>query len=160
MKKFLKNIKDLILRHKLLSTICVLAFLVLLIMMYVFFNLFIGGTNKYGDRLKGIENHVVSQKDQEEIVNFLKEKTEVNKATVRIQGKIIYINIEYNRELSLDSAKEIATASLEKIEDDTKKFYDIGYYLTQTKGETEEDKGFVVTGNKNHEKDSISWIKS
>lgn len=156
----MKKIKDLILRHKLLSAICLLALIVIIMMMYVFFNLFVGGSNKYGDRLKGIESHKVEKKEQEEVVSFLKEKNEVNDASIRIQGKIIYIHIEYTRETSLDTAKAIATESLAKISNDEKKFYDIGYYLTQVSDENQEDKGFVVTGNKSNELDSISWIKS
>lgn len=156
----MKKIKDLILRHKLLSAICLLALIVIIMMMYVFFNLFVGGSNKYGDRLKGIESHKVEKKEQEEVVSFLKEKNEVNDASIRIQGKIIYIHIEYTRETSLDTAKAIATESLAKISDDEKKFYDIGYYLTQTSDDNSEDKGFIVTGNKSNELDSISWIKS
>ena len=156
----MKKIKDLILRHKLLSAICLLALIVIIMMMYVFFNLFVGGSNKYGDRLKGIESHKVEKKEQEEVVSFLKEKNEVNDASIRIQGKIIYIHIEYTRETSLDTAKAIATESLAKISNDEKKFYDIGYYLTQVSDENQEDKGFIVTGNKSNELDSISWIKS
>ena len=156
----MKKIKDLILRHKLLSAICLLALIVIIMMMYVFFNLFVGGSNKYGDRLKGIESHKVEKKEQEEVVSFLKEKNEVNDASIRIQGKIIYIHIEYTKETSLDTAKAIATESLAKISNDEKKFYDIGYYLTQTSDENQEDKGFIVTGNKSNELDSISWIKS
>ena len=156
----MKKIKDLVSRHKLLSAICLLALIVIIMMMYVFFNLFVGGSNKYGDRLKGIESHKVEKKEQEEVVSFLKEKNEVNDASIRIQGKIIYIHIEYTRETSLDTAKAIATESLAKISDDEKKFYDIGYYLTQTSDDNSEDKGFIVTGNKSNELDNISWIKS
>ena len=156
----MKKIKDLVSRHKLLSAICLLALIVIIMMMYVFFNLFVGGSNKYGDRLKGIESHKVEKKEQEEVVSFLKEKNEVNDASIRIQGKIIYIHIEYTRETSLDTAKAIATESLAKISNDEKKFYDIGYYLTQVSDENQEDKGFIVTGNKSNELDSISWIKS
>ena len=156
----IKKIKYLVSRHKLLSAICLLALIVIIMMMYVFFNLFVGGSNKYGDRLKGIESHKVEKKEQEEVVSFLKEKNEVNDASIRIQGKIIYIHIEYTRETSLDTAKAIATESLAKISDDEKKFYDIGYYLTQTSDDNSEDKGFIVTGNKSNELDSISWIKS
>lgn len=156
----MKKIKDLVSRHKLLSAICLLALIVIIMMMYVFFNLFVGGSNKYGDRLKGIESHKVEKKEQEEVVSFLKEKNEVNDASIRIQGKIIYIHIEYTRETSLDTAKAIATESLAKISNDEKKFYDIGYYLTQTSDDNSEDKGFIVTGNKSNELDSISWIKS
>ena len=160
MKNFFKNLKNLITRHKILYAIVFLTLVVLVIMMYVFFNLFIGSSNKYGDRLKGIESHVVSKSEQNDLTSYLKEKAEVDEASIRVQGKIIYIHIVYNRDVSLDKAKEIAAESLTKITDANKKYYDIGYYLTQKETENKEDKGFVVTGSKNNEKDGISWIKS
>lgn len=161
MKKFFSDIKDLILRHKLLSAICFLATIIIIIMLYIFFNLFIGGTNKYGDRLNGIEKVEISKQDQTEVANFLEEQSEVSKASVRIQGKIIYINIKFQREVTLDKAKEIANSTLEKFDADEKSFYDIGFYLTQVEPEAEEEnKGFVVTGTKNAQLDQISWIKS
>ncbi len=160
MKKLLTKIKKLIGNHKLLFAICFLAFIIILIMLYIFFNVFIGGTNKYGDRLNGIRKVEISKKEQSEVATFLKEKEEVTDASVRIQGKIIYINIEYTRATNLDRAKEIANEALTKLDDDEKKFYDIGFFLTQTVEEGEENKGFVVTGSKNAKLDNISWIKS
>lgn len=160
MKKFFEGLGNLISRHKLLSAIVFLAMVVIVIMMYVFFNLFIGGSNKYGDRLNGIESHEISTSKQKKIASSIEDNNEVDDASVRIQGKIIYINIVFNRDVTLDKAKEIASASLSEIDDDDKKYYDIGYYLTQVKGEDENDKGFVVTGNKSKEIDNISWIKS
>ena len=160
MKKFFKGIWNLIKRHKLLSAICLLAFTIIIVMMYVFFSLFIGGTDKYGDRLKGIESHTISKNEQKDAANFLKEKEEVTDASVRIQGKIIYIHIQYKREISLDRAKEIAAEVLTKFEDDDKKFYDIGYSLTQDPVEDKNDKGFMITGTKNNDNENISWIKS
>ncbi len=160
MKKFFGGLKDLILRHKLLTAICFLAFIVILIMLYVFFSLFIGGTDKYGDRLKGIESHEISSKEQKEVASFLEEKEEVTDASVRIQGRIIYIHMEFKREVSLDRAKEIATESLTKFEEEDRKFYDFGYSLTQVAVEDPNDKGFVVTGTKNSNLDNITWIKS
>lgn len=160
MKKFLKSIGKLISRHKLLFTICTLAFIIIVIMTYIFFNLFIGGADKYGARLNGIEEHEITKSQKKDVVSFLEEKSEVTSASVRIQGKIIYIHIECNRDTSLDRAKEIATESLTKFEDDDKSFYDIAYSLTQVKVEDEEDIGFVVTGTKSNKLDNISWIKS
>ena len=103
---------------------------------------------------------MVSKSEQNDLTSYLKEKAEVDEASIRVQGKIIYIHIVYNRDVSLDKAKEIAAESLTKITDANKKYYDIGYYLTQKETENKEDKGFVVTGSKNNEKDGISWIKS
>ena len=160
MKKFLKWLKDLIFRHKLLFLICLVAFVIIIVMIYVFFNIFIGGNGKYGDRLKGIETVELSEKTLTKIEKKIEDKEEVTSASVRVQGKIIYIHIELNRKTSLDRAKEIAVTSLEEFSKEEKSFYDFGYSLTQVKEDGNDEKGYVVTGTKNAKLDSISWIKS
>ena len=149
MKKFFKGIKDLILRHKLLTIICILALIVGIILINVFFSMFVGGSGKYGDRLKGIEE-----------VTFLEEKDTVVDASVRVQGKIVYINIIFTRDTSLDRAKAVATETLALFEDEEKEYYDFGYFLTQEEVSDTEDKGFIITGSKNAKLESITWIKS
>ena len=95
-----------------------------------------------------------------EIEDNLEAMDEVVDAGVRVQGKIIYINLEFSRETSLDRAKEIANETLNKFSDEEKSFYDFGYFLTQVPVEENSDKGFVVTGSKNSKLETISWIKS
>lgn len=160
MKKFFKGIKDLILRHKLLTIICFLALIVVIILINVFFNMFVGGTGKYGDRLKGIEEVTISNKDKKEIVDFLEEKDTVEEASVRVQGKIVYINIIFTKDTSLDRAKAVATETLALFEDEEKEYYDFGYFLTQVSAQDSEDTAFIVTGSKNAKLESITWIKS
>lgn len=160
MKKVLENLKQLIARHKLLTGICFLAAVIIIILLYVFFSMFISSNDKYGNRLNGINKVEITKKDQTEIKKFLEEKSEVSSASVRIQGKIIYIHIELNRDVSLEQAKEIANSSLEKLDDDEKNFYDIGFSLTQVKNSDEDPDGFIITGSKNAKLDHISWIKS
>lgn len=160
MKKVLTGIKDLVMRHKLLSIICFLAFMVIIFLMYIFFDLFFIGNNKYGDRLRGINDVKISADTQKDIASELKDVGEVVDASVRIQGKIVYVNITYTRETSLDRAKEIAMSTLDKFDNEEKDFYDIGYFLTQEESKDTEEKGFAVTGSKKAKKDNISWIKS
>lgn len=156
----MKGIWNLIKRHKLLTIILFFAFVIAVIMMYLFFSVFIGGNDKYGERLKGIEKVEITKKDLNNIESILEETSEVTSSSIRIQGKIVYIHIECTRETSLDRAKELAVIALDKFDKDERKFYDFGFYLTQVKTENNEDKGFVVTGSKNAKLDSISWIKS
>lgn len=159
--KFFRSIKDLILRHKLLTIICFLAMIIVVFLVVVFFDMFIGGNNKYGNRLKGIDDVVISSKLKKDVVSFLEEKEEyVDNASVRVQGKIIYINIVFTRKASLDKAKAIATETLAKFDEDEKEYYDFGYFLTQVEVEDKEDKGYVITGSKNAKLESISWIRS
>ena len=157
MKKFLNWLKKLILRHKLLTLICIMAFAIIVFMLYVFFSLFIGGNDKYGDRLRGIDKVRITDKQKNAVVEKLDKKDEVTKSSVRVQGKIIYINIKYKDTVSASRAKEIAVTALEEFSKDEKSFYDIGFYLTTAKND---EKSFKITGNKNSKKDSISWIKS
>lgn len=161
MKKFLKGLLNLILRHKLLTIICFLAFIVIIVLISIFFNMFVSGAGKYGTRLNGIEEVTISTKEKKEVVTFLKEKTDfVTDASVRTQGKIVYINITFTRQTSLDKAKAIATETLALFDEDEKSFYDYGYFLTQEEVENKEDKGYIITGTKNAKLESISWIKS
>lgn len=160
MKKFFKGIWGLIKRHKLLTLIMFLASIVVIIMMYFFFSMFIGDNGKYGNRLDGIEKVKLTEKALTSIETSLEENAEVTDGSVRVQGKIVYIHIEVTRETSLDRAKELAVITLDKFEEDERKFYDFGFSLTQVEQEGNEDIGFVVTGTKNAKRDSISWIRS
>ncbi len=147
--------KNIIARHKLLFLICFLAFAVLVVLFYIFFSLFIGGNDPYGDRLRGINKVKISNKEQSSVTSFLKEKEEVSNASVHIKGKIIYIHIKTKAGVDLGKAKEIANESLSKFSDDEKKFYDFGYFLSEDK-----EDGYVVTGTKNANSDVLVWIKS
>ena len=158
--KFLKGIKDLILRHKLLTLICFLALIVVIILISVFFEMFVGGNGKYGTRLNGIEDVTITSKERKEVVTFLEEKETVSNASVRVQGKIVYINITFTRDASIEKAKAVATETLALFEDSEKEFYDFGYFLTQVEVEDKEDKGYIITGTKNAKLESITWIKS
>ena len=160
MKKFLKGIKDLILRHKILTIICFLAVIGIIALGFIFLNMFVSGSGKYGNRLDGIEKVVIDSKEKREVVSFLEEKDTVKEASVRVQGKIVYINIVFTRDASLDKAKAVATETLALFEDEAKEFYDFGYFLTQVEVEDKEDKGYMVTGTKNAKLESITWIKS
>ena len=150
-----KKIWNLIKRHKLLTIICSLAITLIIIMTVVFFSFFVGGNNEYGNRLKGIEKVELTKKDKTELITSIEENEVVSSASVRTQGKIIYINIKYKAGTKLDKAKEVANSSLKSIDEDQLKFYDVGYFLT-----SEDEESFYVTGTKNAKLEKISWIKS
>ena len=147
--------KNIIARHKLLFLICLLAFIILIVMFYIFFSLFIGGNDPYGNRLKGINSVKISSKEKKEVASFLTEKDEIVDSLVRVQGKVVYVHIKLKEGIGLDRAKEIAQESLGKFSDKEKKFYDFEYFLYE-----EKDDGYVVIGNKNVRSESLVWIKS
>ncbi len=155
MKKLLISLKDLVLRHKILSLICVLAFIVIMIMLYVFFSIFVSGSNIYGSRLSGIEKYKITKAELNKEAATIEKNKEVKAAKVRIQGKIIYFDITFTNDTSKDKAKEIARKTLEDFSKGEKEFYDFEYILTQ-----EDSKGFKITGTSGPKTKGISFIKS
>ncbi len=155
MKKFLVGLKDLLLRHKLLSLICILAFTVVMIMLYVFFSIFVSSSDVYGRRLSGIDKVKISKSELNEIGEKIEKNGEVEKAKVRIQGKIIYFDVSFKKDVSKDKAKEIAKKTLDEFSKDEKEFYDFEYILKQ-----EDSAGFKITGTSGPKTGGISFIKS
>ena len=147
--------KNIIMRHKLLFLICFMATIVMIALIYIFFSLFVGGSDPYGDRLKGISKVTITSKKKSDVSSFLKEKDEVVDASVSLKGKIINVHIKLKDGVSKDRAKEIANESLSKFDDDEKKFYDFGFFAYEEKAD-----GYVLTGTKNSNSPSIVWIKS
>lgn len=157
MNSFLEKIKDLVSRHRILSMICLLALVIIIILMYIFSSIFTSNGNNYGDRLRGIKDVEIAKSKLSSVSDKIKENGEVIKASVRVQGKIVYLDIEFNADTSLDKAKEIANSSLDNFSDKEKKFYDFEYILYQKK---DDNTGFKITGTKGPKTDGISFIKS
>ena len=97
----------------------------------------------------------ITKKDMSEIASSIEENEMVKDASVRLQGKIIYITIKYNEEINKDQAKQVATSTLEKFSAEELEFYDLGYFLT-----SEGENGFNITGSKKAQKENISFIRS
>lgn len=153
--KFLRWLKDLVWRHKILSMICILAFTAIVIMLYVFFSIFVSGNDIYGRRLSGIENVKISKSKLSDEASKIEKNGEVKTAKVRLQGKIVYFDIIFNKDVSKDKAKEIAKKTLDDFSKEEKEFYDFEYILTQ-----ENSDGFKITGTSGPKTGGISFIKS
>ncbi len=140
---------------------CILMFISLLciILIAIAFLMFFAyqtKTDVYGNRLNGIESVEISKTHKDEILSFITEQEIVDKATMNIKGKIIYLNV-YLKESKVDDAQSIAVKVLEKFSEDEKNFYDINYTFALT---TEvEDSPFPIMGYKKSDKTIISWTK-
>ena len=118
LKKFAKE-------NRVLAVIFGLAALFILIFIIMLFSILIGGGNDpYGDnRLDGIEKVEISKKKLTNIESSINDNDQVKESNVRIQGKIIYVTIDYINGVNLDKAKEIANSVLDEFSDDEKDFY-------------------------------------
>ena len=148
-------------RHKGLAIVLGLTLILLIVLFAIFARmLFSTGKSEYGDRL----NNIVEVKDSvlKEVKNSLEELDQVDKANVRIQGKIIYTTINVKKDTSKDKAKEIATKTLEKYDEEIIECYDFEFLIKQEEELDEEgnNKSYTIAGTKHPSKDKISWTRN
>ena len=148
---------NLIKRHKGLALIGGLTLILLVIMFIIFARIiFTSSDSEYGTRLKGLVK--IDKNTTKEIINETEELDEVEKITIRTQGKIIYTTIIFKEGTKLDKAKEIASNTLSKYDEKVINYYDFGYFLKENT-ETEEEQGFRAAGTKHPDIEKISWTK-
>ena len=157
MKDFFKKIKSWVNKNKGFAIIIALGFILFLILLIIFFQMLIGGSSdKYGNRLDGIDKVKISNETFEEVKKEVTDTELVEDVSTRVQGKIVYMTITLKSDTSKDKAKEIASATLDNYSEDELKFYDFSFFL-KWKGEEGDT---VVTGNKHHSLDSITWTNN
>ena len=153
MEKFKKWIK----RNKGLSLVLLLTLILLIFIIVIFMKLLWGNSSdKYGNRLDGIEEVKIDNNTYNEIKSEVMDSGLVEEASVRLQGKIVYTTIILKSDTSVDKAKELATNTLDNYTSDELNFYDFSYFLKWEGEDTDK----VITGNKHHNLDSITWINS
>lgn len=153
MEKILKWMK----RNTGLVIVLLLTLVLLVFITVIFIKLLMSNSSgKYGNRLDGIEEVVISEETHESVKEEVMETEKVTDVTTRLQGKIVYITIVLNSDTSADDAKGIASGTLDNFTEEELGFYDFSYFL---KWESEEA-DTVITGNKHHDLDSITWVNS
>ena len=145
---------------------------ILLVCIYFLRGVFFPGVgNKYGNRLDGINKISFTEKDQKSITDAISADEIVSSAKIAIHGKIVNVIFNVNKDVSVDDARAVANASLEKFSKEVKDFYGIQYMITNNEevGEevqitnddgsttTEVKKKFPIMGYKNSIKDNIVW---
>ena len=157
MKDFFKKIKSWANKNKGFAIIIALGFILFLILLIIFFQMLIGGSSdKYGNRLDGINKVKISNETFEVVKKEVTDTELAEEVSTRLQGKIVYMTITLKSDTSKDKAKEIASATLDNYSEDELKFYDFSFFL-RWKGEEGDT---VVTGNKHHSLDSITWTNN
>lgn len=150
MKKMLKENKPILLMVCIVLFCTVLS--IILLLKYFYFG---NGGTKYGDRLEGIENVLITDNRISEVETSAKENQSVVEVKTTITGKIIYIRLKFDNNISLVEAKTIAVKLLEKFSDEEKKFYDFQFTLVQDA--TDNSSGFKIMGAKNVNGSNLVW---
>ena len=132
----------------LLVCFCVIGFL-----FYKFF--YAGaGSNKYGDRLNGIEDYPLPKTLKEDIKGLYTEDDSIGNVNVNVEGRIIYIDITFTKPLGKGDATSKAEQSLEKIGAENLTFYEVHFVLTY---DGEEENVFPIFGMKNANNLKVVW---
>ena len=125
---------------------------------FLFYKYFYSGisTSKYGDtRLEGIENYPLSSTLSDDISSVFASEKSVGKTVVTVEGRIIYITVDFVKSIKVDNAKSIAIKALDKIGEENLKYYEVQFILTYS-GE-DENSNFPVFGSKNANSLKVVW---
>ena len=140
-----------------LTIVLGLTFVLLIILTAIFINLLAGGSsNKYGNRLEGIEEVKIAGDVFDGVETELVDSGLVEEASVRLQGKIVYTTIVLKGDTTVDKAKELAGATLDNYSAEELGFFDFSYFLKWNGEESDT----VITGNKHHNLEAIAWVRS
>jgi len=112
------------------------------------------GGNLYGNRLIGIEDVEISDNRLRELEGSIEEEEIVQRASSRIMGRIIYINVFLNDGRASD-AQEMAIGILDFFDEDEIAFYDISFIFDRIGDE--EYTVFPIMGYKSRTNRLISW---
>ena len=148
--KFIKRHKGLI--------VALIVFILVFILFIMAYKFFFPDEEKanYGDRLDGIEKVELTKADKDKIIDSQKEISK--STTVRVQGRIIEVNISLNDSANRDQAKESAKKIPESLSEGQKGYYDIQIFVKK-EAETEDKAQFPIIGYKHHTLADITWTK-
>ena len=114
--------------------------------------------NKYGNRLDGIKDVIVSEDLKDEMITTLTTESKVNSVTINVHGKIVNFVIDFKKETTMDEAKSIAIKCLDFFEEEYRNFYDIQFLFKKSELENEEEKDkFPIIGYIKAGATTISW---
>ena len=144
-------------KHKVGLIVLVVCIILIVLMLFAIKNAFFANVSesKYGTRLDGIENYPLSSTLSEDISSIYSSDKSVGSANVTVEGRIIYITIDFVKSIKVDTAKSTAIKALDVIGEENLKFYEVQFILTYS-GE-EENTNFPVFGSKNVNSLKVVW---
>ena len=153
-KKKKKNKQD----NTMLWILLVILIVCFVMIGFLFYKYFYSGisTSKYGDtRLEGTENYPLSKSLEEDIQGVYKSEKSIGDVKVNVEGRIVYIDIDFTSSVKVDTAKSLANKALDKIGEKNLDYYEVQFILTYSG--KEENKNFPIFGSKNANSLKVVW---
>lgn len=145
----MKKLKNLWANNRILLILGIILVVCIIAIIIVFLTYFVGTKKSvYGSRFDNMKTHI-KEAEQNSYIQALEERSGVEKASLRVQGKTIYVRVIFKDDIKLDDAKKIIDSSLEKFSDDIKETYDINFTIKNT--------SFVLMGARNSSGNGLSW---
>ena len=152
----LKKLKEIWQKNRVLIVligILIACFIAICIVVVTYF--FGGSDTVYGDRLKDIDKHPITEDFKNKYISTLENDDAIEEVTFNSKGRVIYIRIKYVDDFSLVEAESKATASLTTFEENTLNYYDLNFTIVSD--ETDNSDGFTLMGAKNVNSDTVVW---
>ena len=111
----------------------------------------------YGHRLDGIEKVEIKESEKEKAI---KEKLgdHVSSVKVRVQGRIVNINLSITKDVIRDWVKDDCKNVLGLFSEDEVKFYDFQFFVEKNV-EAGDKNQFPIIGYKHNSSENITWTK-
>lgn len=118
-------------KNKILVTILMVIFIIImLIIVYIY--LYQSNSNKYGNRLNGIENLSIADSKINDIKEKILNNDSCNTITYKLDGKIIKFFIDVKPETDELTLESIFNLILDNFSESEKSFYDFEIFVTST----------------------------
>ncbi len=141
-------------KHK-IEVIAVLIIFIICILSYFAIKPLLGNdSNKYGNRLDGIENVKISDEQINKMIKELEDKKDIKSVKYNLEGRLIYIIVEVSNETAVDVSKGYANKILEYFDDEQKSYYDIQVIV---KSDSSESEVYPIIGSKHKTSTGFVW---
>lgn len=113
-------------------------------------------TDKYGNRLDGIEDVKITEEKVGEMEEGILAMSKVKDVSINIDGKTVKFIIDFENDASIEERQNVAISSLEFFEENYLNFYDMQFMMTKT-GAEESSKDNSIFGARKSGASTISW---
>ena len=148
--KFIKN--------HVFTTVIVLIFIAMVIVMFILYNLFFINSSKpeYGNRLEGIEEVEITSEAISKLEKAIKGNSKVKNVSTNITGRTLEIVITVDNETSVKDAKVVGNESYKTLDGKQIKFYSVQIFI---KKDDPAQNNFPIIGYKQRETTTVVWTK-
>ena len=152
----MKKLKSLWEKNQVLFVLVCILIVCFITIIVVASSFFVNGSSSvYGDRLKDIDNHPITDEFKSSYLASINESKIVTSSDMSSSGRIIYVTIGFKKDTTLDEAKSVATSSIDKFSDNLINYYDVQFLLKCDASDNSD--GFTIMGSHNVSGNGLIW---